>query len=193
LPRGYLDSRIKVLKNEKDMGLGLLRNRAIEAANGQWIAFLDTDGIWKVYRLEAHLVEVEGQSGAFVAALVALCFDRDGQLIPWRIVSVPKLLKGRDNNIVNLEEYLESVAPHRLTVSSMQYSIKIGILFSEVPVPAYVATDGPVLLSSCIFPSVLESASCRGTTLVTLFRSTLALSFSKLLGSGSKHRPFLEF
>lgn len=129
---GYRDSRIKVLKNEKNMGPGLSRNRAIQAANGQWITFLDADDIWKSDRLEALLIEVKGQSGVFVADLVTLCLDKDGQLIPWRVLRLPKLLKGKDSNIVNLEEYLESGAPTIYPLVPCNVVKEMGILFPDV-------------------------------------------------------------
>ncbi|MBR4026628.1 MAG: glycosyltransferase family 2 protein, partial [Lachnospiraceae bacterium] len=37
------DNRIKVFQNERNMGVGQTRNRGVELANGQWIAFLDSD------------------------------------------------------------------------------------------------------------------------------------------------------
>ena len=36
----FTDKRIKYLKNEKNSGAALTRNRALREANGEWIAFL---------------------------------------------------------------------------------------------------------------------------------------------------------
>ena len=42
----FTDQRIKYLKNEKNCGAALARNRAIKEAQGEWIAFLDSDDLW---------------------------------------------------------------------------------------------------------------------------------------------------
>ena len=46
------DSRIKYLKNEKNSGAALTRNRAMREAQGEWIAFLDSDDLWTPDKLE---------------------------------------------------------------------------------------------------------------------------------------------
>lgn len=40
------DQRIKYLKNEKNSGAAVSRNRALREAKGKWIAFLDSDDLW---------------------------------------------------------------------------------------------------------------------------------------------------
>ncbi len=40
------DKRIKYFKNEKNSGAALTRNRAMREAQGEWIAFLDSDDLW---------------------------------------------------------------------------------------------------------------------------------------------------
>ena len=52
---GYNDERIKYLKNEKNCGAALTRNRALREARGEWIAFLDSDDIWIPKKLEYQL------------------------------------------------------------------------------------------------------------------------------------------
>ncbi len=41
-----LDSRIRPLRNERNCGVGLTRNRGVSLARGNWIAFLDSDDLW---------------------------------------------------------------------------------------------------------------------------------------------------
>ena len=44
---GYLsDKRIKYIKNEKNSGAAVSRNRALREAKGKWITFLDSDDLW---------------------------------------------------------------------------------------------------------------------------------------------------
>lgn len=50
-----IDSRIKYLKNEKNSGAALSRNRAMREAQGEWIAFLDSDDLWMPDKLEKQV------------------------------------------------------------------------------------------------------------------------------------------
>ena len=46
------DARVRVLSNESNSGLAASRNRAMHAAQGEWIALLDGDDAWLPERLE---------------------------------------------------------------------------------------------------------------------------------------------
>ena len=52
---GFSDERIKYLKNEKNCGAALTRNRALREAKGEWIAFLDSDDLWMPDKLEKQI------------------------------------------------------------------------------------------------------------------------------------------
>ena len=43
--RCYDDPRVRVVKNEKNLGLPYTRNRGLELARGDYIALLDSDDI----------------------------------------------------------------------------------------------------------------------------------------------------
>lgn len=45
------EERIKYLKNEKNSGAAISRNRGLKEAKGKWIAFLDSDDLWKPEKL----------------------------------------------------------------------------------------------------------------------------------------------
>lgn len=49
------DERIKYLKNEKNSGAAVSRNRALREAKGKWIAFLDSDDVWLPEKLEKQI------------------------------------------------------------------------------------------------------------------------------------------
>ena len=51
----YKDPRIVLLKNKENSGAAYSRNRGINAAKGDYIAFLDGDDIWSPNKLEKQL------------------------------------------------------------------------------------------------------------------------------------------
>ena len=50
-----LDTRIKIFKNEKNLGAGQSRNNAINFCQGDYIAFCDCDDLWKKINLKSKL------------------------------------------------------------------------------------------------------------------------------------------
>ena len=50
-----LDHRIKLVHNENNLGAGLSRNKGLEIANGEYIAFCDSDDLWKNNKIELQL------------------------------------------------------------------------------------------------------------------------------------------
>jgi Glycosyltransferases involved in cell wall biogenesis len=64
----YLDDpRIQLLQNEQNMGAGYTRNRALDAAQGEWIAVLDADDWIAPERLEKLVRFAEAQGVEMVA------------------------------------------------------------------------------------------------------------------------------
>lgn len=50
------DQRIRYIKNEKNSGAAVSRNRALREAKGKWIAFLDSDDLWLPEKLEKQVL-----------------------------------------------------------------------------------------------------------------------------------------
>ncbi len=51
----FCDDRIKYFRNEVNSGAALTRNRAMREAQGEWIAFLDSDDLWAPEKLEYQI------------------------------------------------------------------------------------------------------------------------------------------
>jgi len=49
------EKKIKIIKNSQNIGSGLSRNKGMDYAKGEFIAFIDADDIWKKTKLEAQI------------------------------------------------------------------------------------------------------------------------------------------
>lgn len=49
------DDRIRIYRNKKNSGAAVSRNKALKEAKGRWVAFLDSDDLWKPDKLEKQI------------------------------------------------------------------------------------------------------------------------------------------
>lgn len=80
----FNDSRLKLLLNQENLGAGGARNRAIEAAQGKWIAVLDSDDWYAPQRLEV-LVNLAEQKNVDLIADDSYLIE-DGVSTPWSTI-----------------------------------------------------------------------------------------------------------
>lgn len=59
------DARITYIKNEKNSGAAVSRNRALREAKGRWIAFLDSDDLWEPEKLQRQIAFMKDNGYAF--------------------------------------------------------------------------------------------------------------------------------
>lgn len=59
------DSRIKLFKLEKNSGNGFARNVALEKASGKYIAYLDSDDLWRSDKLEKQVRFLKEKNAPF--------------------------------------------------------------------------------------------------------------------------------
>lgn len=61
----FEDGRIKYIKNEKNSGAAVSRNRALREAKGKWIAFLDSDDLWEKDKLSKQIAFMKNNGYKF--------------------------------------------------------------------------------------------------------------------------------
>jgi glycosyltransferase involved in cell wall biosynthesis len=90
------DSRIKLIKLEKNSGPAVARNRAIQEAKGRYISFLDADDLWVPKKLEEQLKFMTNNNLAFTFSsydIVDESGNRLGSFITREKISYKGLLK----------------------------------------------------------------------------------------------------
>jgi teichuronic acid biosynthesis glycosyltransferase TuaG len=90
----YTDSRIRLLQNDKNSGVSISRKKGMEAANGEWIAVLDSDDAWTPDKLEKQ-IKLANDTGAELIFTGSAFMDDDGKPIDWQL-HVPTTLPYRE-------------------------------------------------------------------------------------------------
>jgi teichuronic acid biosynthesis glycosyltransferase TuaG len=93
------DARIKIIVNSKNLGAGPSRNKAIEIARGDFLAFLDSDDIWEKKKIEIQIKFMLDNNFDFSSTSYFI-IDEFDNIIDFRrtreIVSFSTLLKSCD-------------------------------------------------------------------------------------------------
>lgn len=84
------DARIRVIYKEKNEGAAKARNTGVDAATGQYLAFLDADDIWMEDKLAKELAFMKEKQAAFV--FTAYEFGDENAVGTGKIVKVPDAL-----------------------------------------------------------------------------------------------------
>ena len=90
------DSRIKLIKLEKNGGPAVARNRAIKEAQGRYMAFLDADDLWMPEKLKKQIAFMNENDLAFTYSSYGL-IDEDnndlGEFITKETITYTSMLK----------------------------------------------------------------------------------------------------
>ena len=64
--KGFLDERVRYVKQPENMGAWAARNRGLEEAKGRYIAFLDSDDLWDKDKLKNEFEFMQKENAGFV-------------------------------------------------------------------------------------------------------------------------------
>jgi glycosyltransferase involved in cell wall biosynthesis len=105
---GIVDERVHVLQNKENIGEGFARDRAIESAKGEWLAFIDADDVWASERLETLLGETDTSMNRMIFDDILQCHDTAHGMVPWRALRGKYAFGGNgiDSVEVALEKYV---------------------------------------------------------------------------------------
>lgn len=72
------DSRVRFLQNSKNSGVSATRNYGVSEAKGEWIAFLDSDDMWRKDKLEKQLAVVNSYPDAVLSYTASSFISANG-------------------------------------------------------------------------------------------------------------------
>lgn len=84
------DNRIKLINLEKNSGAAIARNTGIESSRGKYVAFLDSDDLWKKEKLSKQIKFMEENNYDFTFTGYEFA-DENGNRLE-KIVNIPKQL-----------------------------------------------------------------------------------------------------
>lgn len=88
------DTRIRVLRNERNSGVSLSRKKGMDAAKGVWIAVLDSDDMWTPDKLQKQ-VNLSVKTGAKLIFTGSSFMKDDGTPLGWQL-HIPESLTYRE-------------------------------------------------------------------------------------------------
>ncbi|MEB3830753.1 glycosyltransferase family 2 protein [Phormidium sp. CCY1219] len=93
------DPRIRIIRQE-NRGLAGARNTGIRHANGEYLAFLDSDDLWRPEKLAKHVDHLNNSPPVGVSFCPSALMDEEGQLLGKYLmpqlthIDIPSLLRG---------------------------------------------------------------------------------------------------
>lgn len=80
------DWRIRVIRNETNLGVAKSRNRGFEQAKGSYVALLDSDDVWEIDKLKSQIMLLEKSNSGFCYTSYSYINDSGSEIGSPRIV-----------------------------------------------------------------------------------------------------------
>ena len=93
------DRRVILLTNEKNSGISPSRNRGIHHAKGEWLAFLDSDDLWREDKLEKQLRFIE-ETEAVISYTATAYITRTGKMSPDISSDMPEDMSEKESGYI---------------------------------------------------------------------------------------------
>jgi succinoglycan biosynthesis protein ExoO len=135
--KSFYDQRLKVIVNQENLGVSAARNRALTAAQGEWVAVLDSDDWFNPERLEKLVLLAEETNADMIADDLYLI--KDGATSPWSTLiqesgeHIDKILPIDLIYFVETNVYGQAGLPLGLTkpIFKREFLVKHGIMYDE--------------------------------------------------------------
>ena len=93
IAKSFNDSRIRIIQNDNNYGAAYSRNRALEVATGEYVAFLDADDLWKKNKLEKQIKFMIYNNYQFSYSKYSIILENDNNHI---VVGGPNKITHKD-------------------------------------------------------------------------------------------------
>ncbi len=91
--KGYNDRRLRIYRNSQNLGVGATRNRGINLANGDYLAYTDQDDISLPQRLERQVDFLDNNPAVILAGTAGwFLFAKNNSTIPYSAVQKPYVM-----------------------------------------------------------------------------------------------------
>ena len=77
---GQRDPRVRLVRNERNLGVAKSRNRGFEACRGSYVALLDSDDVWYPMKLEKQLALARREEADIVYCSYAMVNEEDAKI-----------------------------------------------------------------------------------------------------------------
>lgn len=112
------EARIRLLKNPSNQGVAYSRNHGLKEATGRYVAFLDSDDLWKPEKLQHQIDFMESTQAAFTFTSCDVVDEKGRMAAPMRVVpdsiTYQKLLLGNPIPCLTVMADLKQIPKEKL-------------------------------------------------------------------------------
>ena len=116
------DHRVHLIQLNKNSGAGVARNAALKDAKGKYIAFLDSDDLWKPEKLSKQIMFMNAEKIPFTFSFYD-CIDENGKSLNKRVEAPKKLTYNKlffCNFVGNLTGIYDTAYFGKIAISSLR-------------------------------------------------------------------------